>query len=208
MRSPRQHGRRGRLRLASARHGACFQPGSPPPACVPSHSLLRACPPALRCCCCQALDVSRCPNLGGDGLDVHPRAVLEVLRASGCNALRRQAGTELGGCASSLPARRRENALRVRPPCWQPARQPSVLVEEFCCPAALPAVWSYSCRQRRRCARCSWTAAASCTRWGRKQACCQRLCLHALAVTWQLPGSSWQWHGSDPAVAWGMHHPR
>ncbi|KAL4442936.1 hypothetical protein ABPG77_008427 [Micractinium sp. CCAP 211/92] len=36
----------------------------------------------------KALDVSRCPNLGGDGLDVHPRAVLEVLRASGCNALR------------------------------------------------------------------------------------------------------------------------
>lgn len=36
----------------------------------------------------QVLDVSRCPNLGGDALDLHPRAALEVLRASGCNALR------------------------------------------------------------------------------------------------------------------------
>lgn len=36
----------------------------------------------------QVLDVSRCPNIGGDALDLHPRCVLEVLRAAGCNALR------------------------------------------------------------------------------------------------------------------------
>lgn len=35
------------------------------------------------------LDVSGCPNLGGDSLDVPPRAAtLRVLRASGCHALR------------------------------------------------------------------------------------------------------------------------
>lgn len=36
----------------------------------------------------EMLDVSRCPKLGGDALDVPPRAVLRVLRADGCNALR------------------------------------------------------------------------------------------------------------------------
>lgn len=36
----------------------------------------------------QVLDVSRCPNLGGDALDVHPRCALETLRAAGCTALR------------------------------------------------------------------------------------------------------------------------
>lgn len=32
--------------------------------------------------------MSRCPNIGGDALDLHPRCVLESLRASGCNGLR------------------------------------------------------------------------------------------------------------------------
>lgn len=36
----------------------------------------------------QLLDVSRCPNIAGDALDLHPRCVLQTLRAAGCNGLR------------------------------------------------------------------------------------------------------------------------
>ncbi|PRW58889.1 F-box LRR-repeat 15 [Chlorella sorokiniana] len=36
----------------------------------------------------RVLDVSRCPNIAGDALDLHPRCVLESLRAAGCNGLR------------------------------------------------------------------------------------------------------------------------
>ena len=36
----------------------------------------------------QLLDVSRCPSIAGDALDLHPRCVLQTLRAAGCNGLR------------------------------------------------------------------------------------------------------------------------
>lgn len=42
----------------------------------------------LRSPALQVLDVSRCPNIAGDALDIHPRCVLETLRAAGCNGLR------------------------------------------------------------------------------------------------------------------------
>lgn len=42
----------------------------------------------LHCPSVQVLDVSRCPNIAGDALDIHPRCVLETLRAAGCNGLR------------------------------------------------------------------------------------------------------------------------
>lgn len=75
--------------------------------------------------CRQVLDVSRCPNLGGDALDVPPRAVLEVLRASGCNALRRRAR-----CARLLPAHwllqtREPWSVAISTPCGGRPRLPA-----------------------------------------------------------------------------------
>ena len=111
----------------------------------------------------QVLDVSRCPNVGRDALDVHPRVggwpstppsgrlcILDYLLTAAYE------GPAVMRVVPAVILRQGCATFSCRP-YWRCSEQAG---------AAGCAAWSSSCRRMRPCAACSWMAADSCTRCG------------------------------------------